>query len=106
MVCWFPADPVGWKWDSNPPEDAKASLAAPAIIGSLSEQSLTLSPAGQEALNVKLGAQCAISEPPKILFLSSTDAGPDVIVQQEGCNPVRLILGSEWGTVVKSAPLP
>lgn len=97
---------VFFVWAANPPDDAKASLAAPAIIGNLSEQTLQLLPAGQEVLSEKLGAQCPISKPLKVLFLSSTDAGPDVIVQQENCNPVRLILGSEWGAIEKSDPLP
>jgi hypothetical protein len=93
-------------WAANPAEDAKGSLASPVVIGNLSEQSMQLLPAGQEALGRSLGNQCPTSKPLKVLLLSGTDAGPDVVVQQENCNRVRLVLGSEWGTLLKPAATP
>ena len=90
---------VMFAWAANPPESAKASSMTPGMIGSAAELKVELTKSGQEALRTQLGATCPISEPLSIYALDDTASGADIIVVEDGCDPIRLILETEWGTV-------
>jgi hypothetical protein len=86
-------------WAAHPPEDAKASLATPNVLTSPTQKTLSLSPAGRDALDTALGAACKTADLITVEVLATTDAGPDVLVNQQGCARIRVLLGPSWGVV-------
>jgi hypothetical protein len=48
-----------------------------------------------------LGAACENKSELAVLQLDDAASGPDVLVQEPGCNAVRLVLGSDWGSLSK-----
>lgn len=91
-------------WAINPPAAVKASEASPAVIGQVASRMLTLEPAGQRALAKALGQDCKVDQPLEVVHLAKTDTGPDVLVQQDGCKQVRLIITASWGHLQEPAP--
>ena len=90
-------------WAANPAPAAKTSTASPSVIGEVSEQTIILLPGGKAALEKALGAACPISVPLKVTLLEKMPAGPDVIINHDGCKKARLILGTSWGTLQEPA---
>ena len=86
-------------WATNPPEGAAGTAVEPAVLTEPQPGTLRLSSAGQEALADALGAACLADGPLEALVLGTTGAGPDVLVESEGCDPVRFVLVPAWGTV-------
>ncbi|MFD1210905.1 hypothetical protein ACFQ36_02465 [Arthrobacter sp. GCM10027362] len=91
-------------WGVNPPAAAKASSAVTAVVGETATRTIRLSPVGQARLKEKLGAGCDVSKPLRVLHLDDTAAGPDVVIQQDGCKPLRIVLNLSWGDLTKPAP--
>lgn len=91
-------------WAINPPKAVAASEASPTVVGEAAIRILTLTPEGQAALASKLGAKCDATKPLSVAHLDSTDTGPDVLVQQQGCVPLRLIITDRWGEVKEPPP--
>jgi hypothetical protein len=83
-------------WASNPPADAVASSASPNVVTTPETKVLELTREGRTALASELG--CDKPEV-KVLLLASTAAGPDLLVQEADCQPIRLLLGPDWGIV-------
>lgn len=88
-------------WAINPPADAKASAASPAVLSAVSSGTLTLTPAGKAAITSSEDPACARKPTLSVLVLGDTQSGPDILVQEPGCSPARLVLGSDWGTLSK-----
>ncbi|TDD60868.1 hypothetical protein E1263_09645 [Kribbella antibiotica] len=86
-------------WAANPPDKVVASAAEPAILAAPEPTKITLTAVGREALGPKLGTGCPLTSPISVLQLGSTDAGPDVLVQQPGCAAVRFVVVPAWGSV-------
>ncbi|MHA7209590.1 hypothetical protein [Arthrobacter sp. MDT1-65] len=91
-------------WAINPPKAAAASEASPAVVGEAALRTVTLEPLGQEALATRLGDDCDVTQPLSVLHLDNTDTGPDVVVQQQGCKALRLIITHSWGKVEEPPP--
>lgn len=91
-------------WAVNPSPAAKASEAGPAVVGEAAPRTLELSPDGQRALATELGDECDVEQPLEVAHLASTAAGPDVLVVQEGCKQVRLIVTDRWGDLKEPPP--
>lgn len=89
-------------WAANPPEDAEASAAAANVLTAPKTQVARLTGDGVAALAETLGEDCPAEEPLTVIVLGSTAAGPDVLVDQEGCARTRLVLTEAWGTVKAS----
>jgi hypothetical protein len=105
-------------WAAHPPPDAAASMAAANVLTAPEQGRVQLTAAGMSALPQSVGAACW-SKPPEgtagqpspsgsaaavtvqVLVLAKTDAGPDVLIDQTGCNQVRVLLGSSWGTLTE-----
>lgn len=92
-------------WAINPPEAVAASEASPAVVGEAALRTVTLTPLGQESLGAELGTACDIAQPLTVLHLDDTGTGPDVVVQQQGCKTLRLIITDSWGRL-KEPPTP
>jgi hypothetical protein len=90
-----------FSWAANPPDKVKASMATPSVLTAPETITLTLTSRGQKALRNALGPQCAVTSTLGALSLGDTDAGPDVLIQQKGCNTVRFIAVTDWGSVQK-----
>lgn len=88
-------------WAINPPKAAEGSSASPAVLASVTPGTIHLSDAGQGAVRAKLGEKCSNKRDLGALLLDETQAGPDVLVQEPGCNALRLVLGSDWGSFQK-----
>ncbi|MFK4086472.1 hypothetical protein ACI2LF_20340 [Kribbella sp. NPDC020789] len=86
-------------WAANPPLKVLASMAEPAVLAAPEPARITLTAVGREALGAKLGVSCPLTNPINLLQLGSTEAGPDVLVQQSGCAAVRFIVVPAWGSV-------
>lgn len=105
-------------WAANPPPDATASMAAANVLARPKAGQVRLTPTGISALEEAVGKGCwgaaptatgPVGQPSstssatnvtlRVLVLGQTAAGPDVLVDQTGCNHVRVLLGSEWGTL-------
>lgn len=87
-------------WASNPPEAAVASSARAAVLTSPQDATVTLTPAGIDALSEKLGQGCSAAEPLGARLLGKTDAGADVLVEpSDTCREVRFLLTPAWGSV-------
>lgn len=103
-------------WAANPPPDAAESMAAANILTAPTRGRIQLTEAGMSALQQSAGTACwdtsqevtpTPSSPPgatpmpriHVLVLGRTDAGPDVLLDQSGCNRVRLLLTPAWGTL-------
>ncbi|EMY36146.1 hypothetical protein D477_000645 [Arthrobacter crystallopoietes BAB-32] len=91
-------------WAINPPAKVAASEASPAVVGEAAMRMLELEPAGQRALAKDLGEECRVEEPLRVAHLATTDTGPDVLVQQDGCKPMRLIITNRWGHLEEPPP--
>lgn len=91
-------------WAINPPEQVAASEASPAVVGEAAIRTLTLTPDGQSALAIRLGSSCDATQPLEVAYLDTTDTGPDVVVQQQGCKPLRLIVTERWGEIKEPPP--
>jgi hypothetical protein len=76
-------------------------VASPAVISSPEHGRIVLTGAGQSALGEMLGAACENKSELAVLQLDDAASGPDVLVQEPGCNAVRLVLGSDWGSLSK-----
>lgn len=85
-------------WAANPPANVKASQANPVVLTSPDLGQVTLSEAGRRAVTEKIGTDCANKPVLNALVLGKTDAGPDVLLQEEGCETARLILVESWGS--------
>lgn len=83
-------------WASNPPEDAVASSASSNVLTTPTQGTARLLPEGRAALAKDLA--CDKTEL-SVLVLAKTAAGSDVLVQEEGCKSIRVLLGPMWGTV-------
>lgn len=88
-----------FSWAAKPPDKVKASMATPSILTTPGTITLTLTARGQEALRNALGPKCAVTSTLRALSLGATGAGPDVLIQQKGCNTVRFIAVTDWGSV-------
>lgn len=93
---------VMFAWASNPPENAKASSMTPGVVSTAAQGTVLLVDAGRKALYKQLGDKCPLEKPLSIYLLAETDFGSDIIITEEDCNPIRLILKTEWGTVQTS----
>lgn len=85
-------------WAANPPANVQASQANPVVLTSPDLGQVTLSEAGRRAVTEKIGTDCANKPVLNALVLGKTDAGPDVLLQEEGCETARLILVESWGS--------
>lgn len=90
-----------FSWAAHPPDKVKASMAVPAVLTTPEAITLTLTDRGQMALRNALGPRCAVTSTLRALSLGDTEAGPDVLIQQAGCNTIRFIAVSDWGSVQK-----
>ncbi len=105
-------------WAANPPPDAAASNAAANVLTTPRQGQVRLTAAGMAALEESVGTSCwtrlsgATPGPSasngtgpavtlQVLVLATTDAGPDVVIEQSGCNVVRVLLGTQWGTLTQ-----
>jgi hypothetical protein len=86
-------------WAANPPDKVVASSAEPAVLATPEKAQITLTAAGREALRTQLGASCVLTLPITSLKLGSTDAGPDALIQQDGCTSIRFVLVAAWGSI-------
>lgn len=90
-------------WAANPPEAAAASTASPNVVSTPDAGSMRLTAEGMAAVAESVGEGCwgddATTVTLDVLVLDRTDAGPDVVVDQEGCEPVRVLLGPAWGSL-------
>ena len=85
-------------WAINPPKAAEGSAATPAVLSTATQGSIVLTDVGYAAIGGKLGTACANRKELPVLHLGDTTSGPDVLIQEPGCNAVRLVLGSDWGS--------
>jgi hypothetical protein len=102
-------------WAANPPPDAAASTAAANVLTTPKQGRVQFTADGMAALQKSVGTGCwempakepADAEAPTprapvdVLVLAQTDAGPDIVIDQSGCNRVRVLLGSAWGTLTE-----
>jgi hypothetical protein len=88
-----------YAWSVNPPPAATASEAAPDVLTAPTPEFANLTAAGRAALRDSAGPACDLTHPVAVLGLATTPAGPDLVVDQAGCAPVRFILGPTWGQV-------
>lgn len=88
-------------WAANPPDDVKASMATPSILTTPETVTITLTTQGQKALGNALGPHCAVTSTLRALSLGSTNAGPDVLIQQKDCNATRFVAVTNWASVQK-----
>lgn len=86
-------------WAANPPQNVTASSAIPSVLTAPQPISVTLTAQGQTALRNALGPQCAVTSALTALSLGNTNAGPDVLIQQEGCNTTRFVAVPAWASV-------
>lgn len=86
-------------WAANPPDTVKASQASPVILTAPNVGQVVLSSAGRQAVTAQIGADCANKAVLNVLILDETEAGPDILVQEDGCSTVRLILVNSWGSL-------
>ena len=85
---------------ANPPKDAKGTVASPVLLSTGQAGTLRLTNAGAEALGKKLACSAGTSlKVLAVVALGDVNGGQDVLVTQPGCNPVRLVLTSDWGAV-------
>lgn len=89
---------VTFVWAVNPPKSAEGSSAAPAVLSTSKQGRIDLTDTGHSAIGPKLGTPCVDRRELAVLHLGDTPAGPDVLIQEPGCTPVRLVLGSDWGS--------
>ena len=90
-----------YAWAANPPDAVKASMATPSVLTTPQTIYVTLTAEGKEALKNALGPHCAMASTLGALSLGDTDAGPDVLIEQKGCNRVRFIAVFDWASVQK-----
>lgn len=90
-------------WAANPPEDAKGTAANPAVVGKATSVTVTLTDQGREALEESLGTGCDLDKPMSGVLLGKTDAGADVLIDNDPCEPVRFVAGPGWAAVEESA---
>lgn len=88
-------------WAANPPSEIEASMATPAVLTAPEKVLITLTTQGERALRNALGPKCAVTSTLKALRLGDTRAGPDVLIQQEGCNTTRFVAVTGWASVQK-----
>lgn len=105
IVCGIiAAGAIGvFAWASHPPADATASVVTPAVLTAPKAATITLTAAGRDALAGGLGHDCDVTAPLTGLVLGKTDAGPDVVIQQDRCAAARFIAVPSWA-VVTSKP--
>jgi hypothetical protein len=90
-----------FSWASHPPDKVKASMASPAVLTAPEAVTVTLTGRGEKVLRNALGSQCAVTSAVRALSLGDTESGPDVLIQQPGCNTIRFIVVTGWGSVQK-----
>ncbi len=98
-------------WAANPPPEAAESMAAANVLTTPEEGRVQLTAAGVSALRESVGSDCwdapatgtvaPAATTVEVLVLAKTATGPDILIDQSGCNKVRLLLGSEWGTLTE-----
>lgn len=88
---------VMFVWAANPPADAEGTTFSPALIATAKSALLQLNASGQRALSE--AADCDLSKPIDVLKVGTAAGGPDVVIDAEGCKPVRAIITPAWGTV-------
>jgi nicotinamide riboside transporter PnuC len=88
-------------WAANPPDNVKASMATPSVLTTPETVSVVLTAQGQQALSNALGPHCPVTSALRALSLGSTIAGPDVLIQQKGCNTTRFVAVANWASVEK-----
>jgi hypothetical protein len=88
-------------WAANPPDDVKASMATPSVLTTPETVIVTLTAQGQKALSNALGPHCSVTSTLRALSLGSTNAGPDVLIQQKDCNVTRFVAVADWASVQK-----
>jgi hypothetical protein len=88
-------------WAANPPDSVIASMAIPSVLTTPETVAVTLTPQGQKALGNALGPHCAVTSTLRALSLGYTGAGPDVLIQQKGCNTTRFVAVTNWASVQK-----
>ena len=86
-------------WAANPPQNVTASSATPSVLTAPETISVTLTPQGRWALRNALGPQCVVTSTLRGLSLGDTGAGPDVLIQQKGCNTTRFVAVPAWASV-------
>jgi hypothetical protein len=74
-------------------------MATPSVLTKPETITVTLTTQGQEALRNALGPHCAVTASLRALSLGDTEAGPDVLIQQKGCNIARFIAVTDWASV-------
>ncbi|TCC32645.1 hypothetical protein E0H75_42655 [Kribbella capetownensis] len=91
-------------WAATPPASAKESAATPAQVDSPTPVTITLTPAGQQALKTAIG-NCDPTRPFNGLKLAAGATGVDVVILRQGqttCGPARFVAGADWATVCSS----
>lgn len=88
-------------WAANPPASVQASMATPSVLTAPESIFVTLTVQGQKALRNALGPRCAVTSTLGALSLGDTQAGPDVLIQQKGCETVRFIAVAAWASVLQ-----
>ena len=86
-------------WAANPPADAKASAASANVLTTPSSKTVMLTADGVEALKGKLGDGCDTAKSLNVLVLGDTPSGPDVLIDNDGCAVLRVVMTTAWGTV-------
>lgn len=92
---------VAFVWAINPPKSAEGSAATPAVLSTPTPGRIVLTDNGRSVIGTKLGSECSNRTELTALHLGDTASGPDVLIQASGCNAVRLVLGSDWGSFSK-----
>ena len=90
-----------FSWAAHPPDKVKASMAIPAVLTAPETITVTLTGRGKKVLRNALGSQCSMTPALRALSLGDTESGPDVLIQQAGCNTIRFIVVTGWGSVQK-----
>ena len=85
-------------WAANPPDAAKASTVTPGILQTVTHGELTLTATGRAALEESAG--CNLDGLVAVLLLDSTATGADVVIDEDGCRPVRALITETWGSVL------
>lgn len=97
---------VLFAWAANPPEAGAAREEGPSFEAP-STVRVSLSRQGRDVLRDLLGEGCPVGEPLGALALESSSSGIEVVtLPTDRCDPVRVVITPELGTVVGASPVP
>lgn len=94
---------VAFTWAANPPQSARASNALSAVIGAPQPGAVTLTDTGRAALQSAMSATCNLNGPLAASMLGESSGMPDLLIQQNGCSAVRVVVSPDWGMFTPSA---